>query len=70
MKYIVTVTETLSRTFAVEADTEEEATDKVRTAYDNEEIVLVADDYVDTDFDTHEALSEAEIEGCEDFETL
>lgn len=46
MKYTVSYTELLGRTFIVDADSEEEAEKKVLDAVENEYIVLTADDYV------------------------
>ena len=46
MKYTVSYTELLGRTFIVDADSEEEAEKKVLEAVENEDIVLTADDYV------------------------
>ena len=44
MKYKVNVEELLSRIVEVEAENEEDAENKVRVMYNNEEIVLNADD--------------------------
>lgn len=46
MKYTVSYTELLGRTFIVDADSKEEAEKKVLDAVENEAIVLTADDYV------------------------
>lgn len=46
MKYTVSYTELLGRTFIVDADNEEEAREKVLNAVENEFIILTADDYV------------------------
>lgn len=46
MKYTVSYTELLGRTFIVDADSEEEAEKKVLDAVENEAVVLTADDYV------------------------
>lgn len=46
MKYTVSYTELLGRTFIVDADSEEEAEKKVLDAVESEAIVLTADDYV------------------------
>lgn len=46
MKYTVSYTELLGRTFIVDANSEEEAEKKVLDAVENEAIVLTADDYV------------------------
>ena len=48
MKYKVEITETLQRTVEVEAKDEDEAYQIVNDMYRNEEIVLSADDYIDT----------------------
>lgn len=56
MKYIVRVTETLSHAVVVEADSMQDAEDKVNKAYDNAQIVL---DYDDFDEYTIEAQREA-----------
>ena len=47
-KFRVTVTETLKRFVDVEAENEDEAAEKVDFMYDNEDIVLTADDYYAT----------------------
>jgi hypothetical protein len=46
----IEVKETLSRTIEVEANSTEEALDKIKALYKNEEIVLDADDCIDTEF--------------------
>ncbi len=43
--FYISVTEVLNRVVQVEAETDEEATEKVRKAYENSEIVLSNDDY-------------------------
>lgn len=48
MKYKVEITETLQRTVEVEAKDEGKAYQIVKDMYRNEEIVLSADDYIDT----------------------
>lgn len=48
MKYKVEITETLQRILEVEAKEEAEAYQIVKDMYRNEEIVLSADDYIDT----------------------
>lgn len=45
MKYIVRVTETLARTLIVEANSMEEAEDKMDRAYDDGQIILDYDDF-------------------------
>ena len=49
-KFTVEITETLQRQVEVEARNPDEAEDKVREMYRNEEIVLDSEDYVDTEF--------------------
>ena len=46
MKYVVTYEETLARTVVVEADSFEDAEDKVLCAVEDGRIVLDADDYL------------------------
>lgn len=50
MKYKVNVEELLSRIVEVEADSDEEAEEKVREMYRNEEIVLDASDFQSIEF--------------------
>lgn len=47
MKYYVSVTEVLSRIVSVDANSEQEAIDKVGAAYQCEDIVLDSDDYLE-----------------------
>jgi len=49
MRFEVTVTEILERTFVVEAESIETGLQFINDKYSNEEIVLDADDYVTTD---------------------
>lgn len=49
-KYLVEITETLQKQIAVSASSREEAEQKVKERYRNEDIVLTEDDYIDTDF--------------------
>lgn len=53
-KFRVTVTETLKRFVEVEAENEDEAAEKVDFMYDNEDIVLTADDYYVTNITVDE----------------
>ncbi|MFY7734276.1 MAG: DpnD/PcfM family protein [Bacteroidia bacterium] len=46
----IEVTEKLSRIIEVEASSEDEAFSKIQDLYSKEEIVLDADDYVETEF--------------------
>lgn len=45
----IEITELLSRIIEVEAETENEAFEKVKEMYQNEKIVLDSSDYVDTE---------------------
>lgn len=54
-KYNVEIEETLSKIISIESETKEEAISKVEEMYDNEEIVLTADDYIDTEFNVIES---------------
>lgn len=47
MKYIVQISELLTRRLKIESETPEEAVQKVKDNYYNGDIVLEADDYVD-----------------------
>lgn len=49
-KYRVIIEETLCKIIETEADTQQEALDKIKERYNNEEIVLTADDYSHTCF--------------------
>ena len=60
-KFKVSLTETLYKEFVIEAKTEEEAENTVRTLYDNSEIMLYADDKIGgTDFLTENSEEEEE----------
>lgn len=50
-KYVVSIYETLAKNIEVEAEDYPDAIQKVREKYNNKEIILSADDYLDTDFD-------------------
>lgn len=50
-KYIVYVTETLQRKVIVEAKSLTEAEEKAQEAYENEEITLDYNDYLQVEFD-------------------
>lgn len=52
MKYIVEITETLVKHVIVEASSDGDAEIIANDAYNNEDIVLDADDYVDAEFRT------------------
>ena len=49
-KYAVEITETLKKIVVVEAESFEEAKEKVEIAYSREDIVLIADDFDDVNF--------------------
>lgn len=49
-KYAVRITETLEREVEIEADNDLDALFKVRELYDDEKIVLDADDITDREF--------------------
>ena len=55
MKYVVRVTETLARTLIVEANSMEEAEDKVDRAYDDGQIILDYDDFDEYEVEAREA---------------
>lgn len=46
----IEVKETLSRVIEIEANSADEAFSKIQDLYEKEEIVLDADDYVETEF--------------------
>lgn len=48
MKYKIEITETLQRQIEIEANSKEEAEKIAKQKYQNEEIVLSSDDYVNT----------------------
>ena len=50
-KYVVYVTETLQRKVVVKAKSLTDAEEKVQEAYENEEITLDYNDYLQVDFD-------------------
>lgn len=50
MLYTVEITETLQRQIPVEASCPEEAVRQIKTQYKKSDIVLSAEDYVDTEF--------------------
>ena len=47
----IEIKETLSKTIEVEANSIEEAIEKATLLYNNEEIILNSDDYLDTEID-------------------
>jgi len=58
MEFKMRVTETLVKTVTINAEDIEDAEDIVRQKYDNQEIVLSSDDFLDVDF------SEEVDDGC------
>lgn len=49
-KYLVEITETLQKQITISANSREEAEQKIRERYKDEDIVLNEKDYVNTDF--------------------
>lgn len=60
MKYSVTIEETLCRTVDVEAESKQDAIDKVKNQYNNENIVLNADDFSEVVFGVSYSTTEKE----------
>ena len=60
MKYSVTIEETLSRTIDIEADSKQDAIDKVKKQYKNEDLVLDADDFSEVVFGVSYSTTEKE----------
>lgn len=60
MKYSVTIEETLSRTLEIEAESKIDAIDKVKKQYNNENIVLDADDFSEVIFGVSYSTTEKE----------
>ena len=54
MEFIVTVKETLERRYIVRAEDSIEASCIIDAAYSDEQIILTADDYTDTDISVEE----------------
>lgn len=50
-KYLVEITETYQKQITVKADSKEETMRKIKERYDNEEIILNEQSYIDTNFD-------------------
>ena len=64
MKYLVTYTETLARTYIVNADSESDAMDKICDAVEDGYIELSADDYL---YDSgNVSIDEPYFDGAED----
>ena len=60
MKYSVTIEETLSRTVEIDADSKQDAIDKVKKQYKNEDLVLDADDFSEVVFGVSYSTTEKE----------
>lgn len=56
--YLVTITETLTRTVAVRTDDEDKAREIVEREYDNAHIILDADDFDCVEYSTREHTDE------------
>lgn len=65
MKYLVRVTEELTHTVVVEADSMQDAENKVNTAYDNGQIVLDYDNYDNYEIDALREATDSDIEYCD-----
>lgn len=61
MKYLVRVTEELTHAVVVEADSMQDAEDKVNTAYDNGQIVLDYDDFDNYEIDALREATDSDI---------
>lgn len=59
-KYSVTIEETLCRTINVEADSQQDAIEKVKKQYKNENIVLNGDDFSEVVFGVSYSTTEKE----------
>ena len=62
-KYLVEITETLQKQITITASSREEAEQKVKEKYRNEEIVLDENDYIDTVFTVLKEKRMKDIEG-------
>lgn len=54
MKYNITIIELLEKTIEIEAENETNAIDIAKDKYNKEEVILTADDLLDTDFDIYQ----------------
>lgn len=68
MKFVMRITETLSKTVIVDADNWADARDKVEKAYDNEQIVLDYRDYDGYEIDAVRIACPGDIESYEEVE--
>lgn len=64
-KYTIEITETLQKQITVEAPSKLEAYIKAKLMYRNGDVVLNADDYVDTKFEVYEPLKIKSKKGLE-----
>lgn len=60
MKYSVTIEETLSRTIEIEAESKQDAIEKVKKQYKNEDIILDSDDFSEVVFGVSYSTTEKE----------
>lgn len=60
MLHTITITETLRKNFTIEADTLEDAIEIAKDKYYREELILTADDIVDTEFSDYD-ISDIEL---------
>ena len=60
MLHTITITETLRKNFTIEADTLEDAIEIAKDKYYKEELILTADDIVDTEFSDYD-ISDIEL---------
>lgn len=65
MKYVVQVTETLAHTVVVEANSMQDAEDKVNKAYDDGQIVLDYDDFYEYEIKAQKEANNFDIEFCD-----
>lgn len=71
MSYTVKVREVLEKTITIDADSREEAIEKVQVMYDNEEIVLDWDDVLGSvEISTQEEVEMVTCEGCGEVKTM
>lgn len=56
MKYQVEVRETLSKVVDIEASSEDEAIQLVKEQYQNEEIILDSENYIETEYEIYEDI--------------
>ena len=65
MQYLVRVTEELTHAVVVEADSMQDAENKVNTAYDNCQIVLDYDDFDNYEIDALREATDSDIKYCD-----